>query len=201
MKKLHKPNLYCWSEFDEDRNIDFHSYLWVRDDGNVVIDPLPLTEHDEEHLHSLGKVTQIIITNSDHVRDAERLSSKTGAEVWGPEAERDTFPIACSKWLGEGDVDLKGLKVTVLHGSKASGELALLIEDSTLITGDLIRAHEGGKLCMLPDAKLTDKKLAVASALQLSEFSAVDAILPGDGWPVFRNGQVVLKELVGTLQS
>ena len=72
MKKLHKPNLYCWSEFDEDRNIDFHSYLWVRDDGNVVIDPLPLTEHDEEHLHSLGKVTQIIITNSDHVRDAER---------------------------------------------------------------------------------------------------------------------------------
>jgi hypothetical protein len=98
-------------------------------------------------------------------------------------------------------VDLKGLKVTVLHGSKTAGELALLIEDSTLITGDLIRAHEGGKLCMLPDAKLTDKKLAVASALQLSEFSAVDAILPGDGWPVFRNGQVVLKELVGTLQS
>ena len=47
MKRLHKQNLFCWSEFDEDRNIDFHSYLWVRDEGNVVIDPLPLTEHDK----------------------------------------------------------------------------------------------------------------------------------------------------------
>lgn len=201
MKRLHTQNLYCWSEFNEDRNIDFHSYLWLRDEGNVVIDPLPLTDHDAEHLHSLGKLTHIIITNSDHVRDAEQLSLKTAAEVWGPEGEKDTFPIACSRWLGEGDADLPGLKVYVLHGSKTAGELALLIEGSTLITGDLIRAHEGGKLCMLPDAKLKDKKLAVESALQLARITAIDAILPGDGWPVFRDGQVVLQELVNTLQN
>jgi|TARA_Y100000310_G_scaffold336490_1_gene421164 hypothetical protein len=199
MKKLHKQNLYCWSEFDEDRNIDFHSYLWVRDDGNVVIDPLPLTEHDAAHLHSLGKVTHIIITNSDHIRDAEQLSLQTGAEVWGPEGEKDTFPIPCSKWLGEGDAPMPGLKVYALHGSKTAGELALSIEDSTLVTGDLIRAHEGGKLCMLPDAKLTDKQLAVESALHLAKISSIDAILPGDGWPVFRDGQVVLKQLAGML--
>ena len=35
MKLLHKNNLYCWSQFDADRNIDFHSYLWVRDKGNI----------------------------------------------------------------------------------------------------------------------------------------------------------------------
>ena len=34
---------------------------------------------------------------------------------------------------------------------------ALLLDGSTLVTGDLIRAHEGGRLCLLPDAKLAYK--------------------------------------------
>ena len=45
MKRLHRPDLYGWSDFNEDRNIDFHSVLWVRGSGNVAIDPLPLRAH------------------------------------------------------------------------------------------------------------------------------------------------------------
>ena len=46
MKRLHRSDLYGWSVFDEGLNIDFHSVLWVRPEGNVVIDPLPLRDHD-----------------------------------------------------------------------------------------------------------------------------------------------------------
>ena len=66
MKQLHRKDLFGWSEFNKERNLDFHSVLWVRDGGNVLIDPLPMSEHDHSHLQRLGGVNFIVITNSDH---------------------------------------------------------------------------------------------------------------------------------------
>ena len=195
MKLLHQSNLYCWTRFDEDRNIDFHSYLWVRDGGNVIFDPLPLTAHDEDHLKSLGSVSYIIISNSDHIRNAEVLAEQTGAEVWGPAGEKADFPINCTQWLSEGKKVIDGLDVYALNGSKTEGELAFIVEGQTLITGDLIRAHSGGKLCMIPDAKLQDVEQAKASVKRIASIKGIDAILTGDGWPVFRNGEQALSEL------
>jgi hypothetical protein len=79
MKRLHRPDIFGWSEFNEDRNIDFHSVVWVRPAGNVVIDPLALSDHDEAHLRELGGVAWIVVTNSDHVRDSGKLAERTGA--------------------------------------------------------------------------------------------------------------------------
>ena len=201
MKSLHKNNLYCWSQFDEDRNIDFHSYLWVRDKGNIVFDPLPLTDHDKNHLTSLGKVSHIIISNSDHVRNAKELAAETGAPIWGPAAEKESFPIECSRWLGESKGLLEGLDVYCLTGSKTDGELAFVVEGETLITGDLIRAHSGGKLCILPEGKLRDLDEAIDSVKKLAGIGGIKSILPGDGWPVFRDGEEVMSELVVSIRK
>lgn len=199
MKRLHRNDLYGWSRFDEARNIDFHSVLWVRPAGNVAIDPLPLGEHDRRHLTELGGLSLIVVTNSDHVRATAELAQATGAEVLGPAGERDTFPIACSRWLADGDEVVPGLRVYALEGSKTPGELALVLERSTLITGDLVRAHEGGRLTLLPDAKLASRAAAVDSARRLAGIVTLDAVLPGDGWPVFRGARAVLDELVASL--
>ncbi|MBQ0785802.1 MAG: MBL fold metallo-hydrolase [Amphritea sp.] len=199
MKLLHQSNLYCWTQFDEDRDIDFHSYLWVRDSGNVIFDPLPLTAHDENHLKSLGNVSHIIISNSDHIRNAEALAQQTGADIWGPAGEKASFPIKCTQWLSEGKSVIDGLDVYALSGSKTEGELAFIVEGNTLITGDLIRAHSGGKLCMIPDAKLKDVEQAKASVKRVASIKGIDAILTGDGWPVFRNGEQALLELMASI--
>jgi len=201
MKLLHKDNLYCWSHFDEARNIDFHSYAWVRGNEVVIFDPLPLSEHDQGHLDSLGKVSHIFLTNSDHIRNTEQLARDTGATVWAPEAEQGDFPINCSNWLGERKNALDGLDSYSLSGSKTAGELAFVLEGDTLITGDLIRAHSGGKLCILPDAKLQDKALAIESVKTLASVKGINAVLPGDGWPVFRQADVILSELVGSISQ
>lgn len=196
MKQLHRKDLFGWSEFNQERNLDFHSVLWVREQGNILIDPLPLSEHDQMHLQTLGGASIIIITNSDHCRDAENIAAQTGAKIAGPSGEHDSFPIVCDRWISDNEEIIPGLVAYQLEGSKTPGELALLLENSTLITGDLIRCHIAGELCLLPDAKLTDHDLAQKSVIRLANLSAIDTVLTGDGWPIFKNGSAALKRLV-----
>lgn len=185
--------------FNEERNIDFHGILWVRENGNVLIDPMPMSEHDLNHFENLGGAAHLLITNSDHVRDAQNLVKRTGVKTWGPMAEKENFPFPCDGWLSEGDQPVSGLSVFALEGSKTPGELAFLLENSTLITGDLIRAHEGGKLCMLPDAKLKDRQAAVASVKRMASLENIQAVLPGDGWPIFSQGKEALNQLAASI--
>ncbi len=197
MKALHRKDLFGWSRFDESRNLDFHSVLWVRPEGNVVVDPLPLSEHDTAHLRSLGGVAWVVLTNSEHVRATRELVASFGAKVAGPRAEAEGFPLRCDRWLAHGESLVPGLVALELYGSKTPGELALLLEETTLVTGDLVRAFLGGRLHLLPDAKLKDAGRARASVRGLlAAAPRLDAVLVGDGWPVFRGGRAVLEELV-----
>lgn len=199
MKRMHRPDLYCWSAFDESRNLDFHSLLWTRAGGNVAIDPLPLSPHDRKHLDELGGVGLVVVTNSDHTRNAEWLARTYDARLAGPRAERDDFPLRCDLWLADGDEAAPGLRVVALEGSKTPGELALVLDGTTLITGDLVRAHEGGRLTTLPAAKLRDAAAAARSVKRLAALPGIDAVLVGDGWPIFRGAGAALRELAESL--
>ena len=199
MKHLHRPHLYGWSSFDEARNIDFNSVVWVRSEGNVIIDPLPLSDHDEAHLQELGGVAWIVVTNSDHIRDSKHMAERTGAQLMGPKGEAGSFPVECARWLTDGDEVVPGMEVLEMEGSKTPRELALLLEKSTLITGDLIRAHEGGALGLLPDKKLSDRSKAIASVRRVAALPELETLLPGDGWPVFRDAKVILGDLLISL--
>jgi hypothetical protein len=88
------------------------------------------------------------------------------------------------------------MRVLTMDGSKTPGELALLLGEDTLIVGDLIRAGVGGRLAMLPDAKLRDRAAARGSVERILGLEGLDAILVGDGWPVFRDAKVLLGELL-----
>jgi hypothetical protein len=195
VKQLHRSDLFNWSEFNEERNIDFNGTLWLSPAGNVLIDPVTLTEHDINHLESLGGAAHVIITNSDHVRDAAKILLITGAKCWGPAAEKEDFPISCDGWLSEEEQPIKGIEVFCLNGSKTPGELALLIDNKTLVTGDLIRSHEGGHLRMLPEAKLQNRELALKSIKRMASITNIQAVIPGDGWPVFNYGHEALLTL------
>ncbi len=196
MKLLHRPDLYCWSEFNTERNIDFHSIAWIRPAGNVLVDPLPLSAHDRSHLQSLGGAQWIIITNSDHIRASQELATEMGAQILAPQGERASFPIPVDRWLTDRDNIVPGLDAIALDGSKTPGELVLVLEETTLITGDLVRSHQAGTLMLLPDAKLSDRARALASVRRLAQLSAISTILVGDGWQVFGNGHLRLQELI-----
>lgn len=193
MKQTHNSDVFTWSSFDEARNVDFNGYAWIRPGGNVLIDPMPMGAHDRAHLDALGGAAWIVVTNSDHTRDAAALATALGAKVAGPAAERGAFEA--DRWLDDGDEVVPGLRVHTLEGSKTPGELALRLGD-TLFFGDLVRGHSGGRLNLLPAAKLTDERRARSSVRRLIT-DDVSAVLVGDGWPCFVDGAARLRELVG----
>ena len=201
MKQLHRKDLFAWSKFDEERNVDFNSVLWVRAGGNIMIDPMPLSPHDEAHLKSLGGAEWIVITNSDHVRDSQAISKKTHAKIAAPAGEWDSIPFACDRWLSDGDEIVPGLIAFEMQGSKTRGELVLVLERTTLITGDLIRAHRAGSLMLLPDSKIVDRSQVHASLDRLLTFKEIETVLVGDGWSIFRDGAAQLKELTAMLAT
>lgn len=201
MKALHKPNLFCWSVFNEERDLDFHSVLWKSPHGNVAIDPLPLSEHDRQHLEALGGLQDIVITNSDHVRGAAELAATTGARIWGPSLELSRFEHLGAHGASAKAPPVAGLEVFELHGSKTPGELALLIDHHTLVFGDLVRGHRAGRLNLLPEAKLTDRTAALDSLRRLSDIQSIEAVLVGDGWPVFHGGRHALNALLIELEG
>jgi hypothetical protein len=205
MKSLHRNDLYSWSCFNPARNIDFNGFAWIRPEGNILIDPVALSNHDWNHLESLGGVAWIVLTNSDHLRSAKEIANQTYSKMAAPKAEKEYFPILCDacgersyRWLADGEELVPGLKVIEMQGSKTPGELALLLEETTLITGDLVRSHKAGTLTILPDEKLMNRDQAVASVRRLAALEKVEAVLVGDGWSVFRNGKERLQE-VGSL--
>lgn len=203
MKALHREDMVCWSVFDEARNLDFHGYAWLRPEGNLLIDPVPMSDHDRAHLSSLGGAAWIVVTNSDHLRATRELAEALGASVAGPAGEKGALAVGgsveVSRWLSDGEELVPGLKAIEMDGSKTPGELALLVDATTLITGDLIRGHRGGALNLLPDAKLADKPKAVDSVRRLLAYEDIEAVLVGDGWPVFRDGHQRLRDLASTL--
>jgi glyoxylase-like metal-dependent hydrolase (beta-lactamase superfamily II) len=197
MKRLHRPDLFTWSAYDEAQGVDFNGFVWRREDGNVVVDPVPLAPADERHLDALGGVAWVVITNSSHVRAAPALAARTGARLLGPAGERGRFPVACERWLADGDVPFPGLVVRELHGSKTDGELALVLDDTTAIFGDLVRAHEAGALMLLRREKLRDPARAVESVRRLrAAHPRIAHVLVGDGWCAFGNGGLLLDALL-----
>ncbi len=197
MKRLHRRerDLYSWSVFNERLDIDFNSFALVRQSSNVLIDPLPLSPHDKKHLQDLGGAHWVVVTNSDHVRAAQEIAADFGAKLVGPDAERATFPLKCDRWLKSGDEVVPGLVTVELEGSKTAGELALILDKTTLFAGDLIRCHQAGSLVLLKKEGITDYARAAQSIERLLTYP-IEAVLVGDGYCVFRDGRTALRELI-----
>lgn len=197
MRRLHRSDLFTWSVYDEGQGIDFNGLLWRREGGNVLVDPVPLADADQRHLAALGGVAAIVLTNSAHVRAAPELAARTGAALLGPAGERASFPVACGRWLADGDEPFPGLRVRELYGSKTEGELALVLDDRTAIFGDLVRAHHAGALMLLRREKLKDPDGALESVRRVRALHPkIEHVLVGDGWCAFRNGGTLLDELL-----
>ena len=86
-------DLYLWSVFNETRQLDFNGHLWVRPEGNVLVDPVAMIPSDLEHLERLGGAAWIALTNADHQREAAFFRQRTGAKVLAHALDADQLSV------------------------------------------------------------------------------------------------------------
>ena len=191
MKALHRPDLFSWSVFDQLRNIDLNATLWVRHEGNIAFDPVTVSDHDLQHLAQLGGLSHILLSTPTHTEAAEELSALTGATILSAPTQ-DTNN-------GSSGPAFDGLSVITLPGSTTPGEVAYLLDETTLICGELIRAPTAGSLSLLPPDRILTHSTAKTSIERLAALPHIEAVLVRNGWHIFRNGRLRLGDLAQEL--
>lgn len=194
MKRLIFDDIYSWSIFSEARQIDFNGHLWVRPEGNILIDPVPMIDSDLDQFDKLGGAALIVITNRDHERAAQTFHERTGAKVVVHEADAAELTVPADRQIGDGENIVPGLRVIHLRHGKSPGEIALYFSEKRLVlAGDLIVGEPIGAFTLLADEKLTHPPRA---ALELRKILALsfDAILVGDGHSILQDARQRLVE-------
>jgi glyoxylase-like metal-dependent hydrolase (beta-lactamase superfamily II) len=196
VKKI-ADDIYQWSVFSEEKQLDFNG-LWIRTpEMCVLIDPPPFDKDVETQIRELGKPARVFLTNKDHRRAAPKAGRKFGA--WVCVHERDAPHMDCDfdRTFPDGELLAGVLEVIPVSDSKSPGECALYWrERKLLIVGDALIGKPPGSLSMLPDAKFADPAAARVGAARLAELE-VDMLLVGDGVCIAENGGAALAAFAG----
>jgi len=72
------PGVFIGSWFSEPHGYDFHGTLLLCAEGDLCVDPVDPSEEVLDRLAKEG-VAQILITNRNHTRAANRVRERTGA--------------------------------------------------------------------------------------------------------------------------
>lgn len=189
-------DVLTWSWFSEPHGYNFNGLLIPDRAGNLCIDPV---EPSEEVLTELARrgVSQILLTNRNHVRATNRVRERTGARCHiHPEDAAYAKKQGCAL---DGEIrtgERIGALQAIAVSGKSPGEVAFLWpERKALIVGDAVVGNPPGRLSLLRESVMDDPprlRHSVEGLLALD----FDTILVGDGVSVIRDAKDRLKELV-----
>ncbi len=192
------PGVSIWSWFSEPHGYDFHGTLLLCAEGNLCVDPVDPSDEVLDRLAREG-VAQILITNRNHTRAANRVRERTGARVAihpadAAYAREQGTAIDAELEVGE---RVGPLTIVAVPG-KSPGEIAF--HDPArrlLIVGDVVVGNPAGQLSLLRERVMDDPARLRASVRSLLELD-FDALMVGDGVPIRAGGRERLRELVAT---
>ncbi|MBV8163475.1 MAG: cupin domain-containing protein [Candidatus Eremiobacteraeota bacterium] len=192
MQKLALSGMAMWSVWQPDRAMFFNSFFLERAGGNIVVDPLALSDVQTAYLRERGGVAWIVITNRDHERRARELATAFSAKIATGEKEAKLLSGPADRQLKTGDTLADDLEVIELEGGKTPGEIALHLKGAkAAIVGDALWGDPAGSLRLPPDEKLIDPKKAVLSLRQIWALR-LDVLLVGDGACLFGNADAII---------
>lgn len=196
------PDIFTWSEFSEEKQLDFNGYYIARQGESVLIDP---PELDESGLHELSALVAknsdcplkaIFLSNVHHDRMSRQLKDKFSIPICIHEKDKALLEFSADKTFADGETGPCGLKVIHLSHQKSPGESAFLLPDiKTLIVGDALIGKIPGKVNLLPAEKYSDIQQAKDSLRILSEHD-FDTLLVGDGNSILKDAKKVVLEFL-----
>ena len=202
------PGIFTWGSTYIDRPWDLNGYAITFDAGTILVDP-PAPGNDEwPAFDALKPIVKIVLTNRDHVRDAELFRMRYGAHlIAGADEVAQFAPVAIDETVRAGDLISSALRVIHLPG-KSPGEIGLYFDPAhhdrsrehggILLLGDAIIGHPPGALGLIPQQKLDDPARLKQSLRTLLDYE-FDVLLLCDGEPVLSDGKRKLAEFLNAL--
>lgn len=190
-----------WSWFSEPHGYDFNGTLFLCKPGNLCVDPVPPNDADLDRLAEEG-VAQILITNRNHTRAANRVAEHTGATV-------AIHPADAGHARAQGAHIDEALRVGQRVGpftvvgvpGKSPGEIALYdTERGLLVVGDALIGNPPGGLSLLPERVVDDPPQLRDSVRALLALD-FDILIVGDGVSILQGAKEQLQKLVATLPA
>ena len=196
MKQI-APGIQQWSFFSEDKQIDFNGLLLTLNDHRILVDPPSMDAAARLAVLKGPPVDYIVLTNRDHVREAEACRREFKAKVYVPESDASEMGVVADKTYRDGELLPGGLWVIQLEGMKSPGESALFLErgGGVLIVGDALIGKPAGLLNLLPAEKLPDIGKAKEGLRRLLKYS-FSMVLVGDGVSILENGKEAVRHAI-----
>ena len=193
--------IFTWPWFSERHGYNFNGYFVRHPAGNLCIDPVA---PGDDVLATLARegVAHILITNRNHVRQANLLRERTGAQA-------AIHPADAAYARGQGamlDAELHagarvGPFVVVAAPGKSPGEVALhWPERRLLVVGDAVVGNPPGRLSLLPTKVIDDLPGLQRSIRALAQLD-VDTLLVGDGEVILHGAGAALGALIASLPA
>ena len=200
MIKKTMPDLYSWSEYSEEKKLDFNGYLIIGKGESVIIDPPELGNDDEVELknlfdkHPSCPLKGILLTNVHHERASVLLKNRFSVPVWVNEQDKEGLEVSAGNTFKGGDILFCGIQAIQLEDQKSPGETAFYMKDQkTMLVGDALIGKVPGQVNMLPSDKFKDPVKAKAGLQKLMSYE-FETLLVGDGVSILKGA----KETVAT---
>ncbi len=193
------PGIQQWSFFSQEKQLDFNGLLLTINDHCILVDPPSMEAADRTAILQGHPVDYILLTNRDHVREAEACRRDFKAKVYAPEADAPLMEIPVDKTYKDGELLPGGLWVIHLKDMKSPGESALFLDmgKGYLILGDALIGKPASQLNLLPADRFADVNKARESLKRLLKYN-FDTVLVGDGTAILAGAKEAVRRAIGS---
>lgn len=191
------PDIWQWSWFSDEKQLDFNGLLLVIGEHKILVDPPPMTAEARAVVRRHEPMDYIIITNRDHVREAAAYQAELNCQLRVPEADAAQMDVKPTKTYKDGELLPGGIWAIHLREQKSPGESALFIERErgVLIVGDALIGKPPGAVRMLPGEKYADSAKAKEGLRRLLKYN-FDSLLVGDGASILVGAKQQVEQLL-----
>ena len=191
------PNIWQWSWFSDEKQLDFNGLLLTIGEHAILVDPPPMTPEARAIVRRHEPIDYILLTNRDHLREAPTYQAEWHCQLYVPELDAAQMEVNPTKTYKDGELLPGGIWVIQLSDQKSPGESALFIERGrgVLIVGDALIGQPSGELRLLPPEKYEDPAKAKKGLRRLLKYN-FDSLLVGDGVSILVDAKLQVEELL-----
>jgi hypothetical protein len=191
------PNIWQWSWFSDEKQLDFNGLFLMLGEHKILVDPPPMTTESRAVLRRHAPIDYIIVTNRDHLREASAYQAELNCHLYVPGADVGQMDVKSAKTYKDGELLPGGIWVINLRDQKSPGESVLFIQQGrgALVVGDALIGKPPGAVTMLPAEKYADMGKAKEGLRRLLKYE-FDSLLVGDGASILVGGKQLVERLL-----